>query len=291
MTKRTSQTLIDRQATEWVVRLCDAHSGADREAFKAWLAQDSAHQLAYDKKLASYRASGVLRTSAFGRDRDLESAFPRYKPSFGRFAVGGVAVMLIVGLVQLVPWREPVGLQAVMLYSEAQARMITLADGSKINLAPASAVHVELQEARRIARLRRGSLSLEVAKEERPFLLVAESASVEVKEGAYEARLINGQGSIKQRAAVTGELTSAREDSSGRKATVEFDAEPLSSAVAQVNARGIGPKIEIDADVAERRVTGVFHLSDSMAVARALARTFDLELLPTDIGTLRLSEK
>ena len=281
------------QARAWLNRLQDAHSAADREDFAKWLAENPAHQRAYDAVSASYAEAGVLRTSAFGQDRNLERAFSRRRISFGgALAAAAAAAFLVLlafefshGFVGL----RPMPLESVMLSSGAEGRTITLADGSGIELAPSSEVKIELGRTKRLALVRRGHIHISIARESRPFLIVAGTSTSEASEGSFEAAMDHGQGTItpSARGPDAGRRSAAQNTIGGKG--LEFSGEPLGQAIARINAAGAGPLIEIDPRLANLRVTGVFQQGSSDEIARSLAVAFDLELTATRTGTLKLA--
>lgn len=281
------------QARDWLIRLQDAHSAADREAFAKWLAKDPAHQRAYDAVSASYAEAGVLRTSGIGRARNLEGAFPKRAPSFGRaVAVAAAAAFLVLGAVEFsrgFDWLRPMPLESVMLSSGAEGRTITLADGSGIELAPSSEVKIELGRTRRLALVRRGHIHISIARETRPFRIVAGTSATEANEGNFEAAIDDGQGTIMRSATRTpaGRANAAANQINGK--ALEFSAEPLGQAIARINAAGAGPPIEIDPQLANLRVTGLFQQGTSDEIARSLAIAFHLQLIATPAGTLKLA--
>lgn len=280
------------QARDWLIRLQDAHSAADREAFAKWLAKDPAHQRAYDAVSASYAEAGVLRTSGIGRARNLEGAFPRRR-SLGRaVAAAGAAAFLVLVAFEFshgLAWLRPMPLETVMLSSGAEGRSITLADGSGIELAPSSEVKVELGRTKRLALVRRGHIQISIARESRPFRIVAGASSTEANEGNFEATINDGQGRIMGSAGrVDAPRANAAEKQINGKA-LEFSGEPLGQAIARINAAGAGPPIEIDPQLADLRVTGLFQQGTSGEIARSLAIAFHLHLTATPAGTLKLA--
>ena len=283
-----------KQARAWVKRLEDAHSSDDREAFEQWLAEDPAHAEAYQSVSAAYADAGVLRTSEIGRRRDLEAAFSR--PRFGvrtAVAVAAAAAVLLFGGYELRRGLRPMHLESVMLSSGAQARNVTLADGSGLEMAPASEVRIELGPSGRLAEVRRGQVRFTIKSESRPFRIVAGSSSAEANTGSFEARVVEGKGTVttgeKAGPGGTGAQPETAASERPSREAMEFSAEPLEKAVARINAVRAGPPIEIDPRLSNLRVTGVFQQGSSEEIARSLAAAFGLELTTTPAGTLRLA--
>lgn len=292
------------QARAWLNRMKDAHSAADRQAFETWLAEDPAHKRAYDAVSASYAEAGILRMSKIGRERDLEAAFGRKRFGLGGALVAASAAALVIligyelksGFLGL----RPVPLESVMLSSGPQARSVRLADGSGIELAPSSEVRIELGRTKRLALLRRGHIRVKIARDSRPFRIIAGQASIDAGAGTFDASLDGSRGTIVPnrasevrhfavRAAGDGPNVRAAPGAIQSRAGLEFSAEPLGEAVARINAAGAGPRIEIDPRLSELRVTGVFQQGSSEEIARSLGLAFGLEVTATPSGGLRLA--
>lgn len=276
---------VGEAARAWVLRLEDGHSAADRARFERWLAEDSSHQLAYDRSLASFRAAGVLRTSAIGRGRNLEAAFAPRRSIVRRAALAAMALLLIIGGLHF--GRSP-GLlgpapaEAFVLTSGISARHFTLHDGTRLILEPHSQVEIRLGAEVRRADLRKGRMRMVVADDRRPFQVVADGVSKSFRTGAIDATLDGGRGQVS--ASASGERTS--EPASG----VEFDAEPLGQAVARINALGSGPRIRVAPGISTLPVTGVYRPDDHAAFAKSLAIAFHLHLTTASDGSLILSQ-
>jgi len=296
-----SQQSVRNEARAWIVRLKDAHSSEDRKAFEEWLAADPAHREAYQKVAASYDASGILRTSAIGRGRDLDTAFSRPKSSFVRgLAIASLAALAVVGSYQILRSSGgfgPVALETVMLSSGPDGRTVTLSDGSEMAMAPLTQVQVELGKEERIARLRKGRIRLVVSAGTRPFRIVAGRSVAQANAGSFDASLEGDEGRVVRlpdhAAAGTpgyGKSGSAQAQSASSP-MLELKAERLGEAVRQVNALRLGDPLELDPSLADRRVSGLFQQGSSNDIAQALAAAFDLQVGRTATGSLRLTPR
>ena len=290
------------EAAAWVVRLDGSASQEDRRLFEQWLAQDSAHQAAYDQAVSTYRQSALLRHSSVTRDRDLETHFPsRPGPLAGRALAASLGALLLLGGYQLatggLPFMQP-PLQAVMLTSGTVAEDIKLDDGTAVRLEPASAIRIDLTRTQRRAQLRRGRARLAVVDDRRPFLLEAGSARSEVREGEFELSVAAGQGEIRKlkpgQSVSAGKgpaIAAAQSVVPARDDLLEFKATPLSEVALRANQTGAQPVLDIDPRLRALRVTGVFKAGDTIALARSLALVFDLELAGSGTGALRLQPR
>lgn len=282
-----------------MVRLQDAHTAADRQAFERWIAQAPDHKRAYDRLVSSYEASALLATSKVGRRRDLEAAFAR-PPMALRVGLAGAAVaaLLLIGLIIAYPFpqRPRMALEAVMLSSGDVARDVRLADGSAVRMAAQSQVEIDFGQTQRFARVRKGRVRLTVVDDSRPFRIIAGSSVVETKRGVFDAAVVGGQGSVAPVSRASFAQGQMRADSSLSGSTsasfaqrLEFNAEPLKFAIDRINGVHAGPRLEIDPRLADLRVTGVFQQGGSEAMARSLAVAFDLKLVETSPGVLLLT--
>lgn len=290
------------EARAWVRRLKDAHTAADREEFDRWLAEDPAHQSVYDQVSASWDASGVLRASEIGRRRDLDAVFPKPKRNFGRIAaIASIAGLLLIGGYELRhewPGFRPVVLESVMLTSGPDPRRVTLSDGSNVSMAPASEVRIEFRRTERLADVRKGRVRLTVARERRPFRIVAGASSTEASTGVFDAAIVGGQGTVTA-APPPGNNSGMEGNRSGAvssnppaiRQTVEFRAEPLGQAIERINQVDAGRRIELDPGLSELRVTGVFQRGSSETIARSMALAFGLKVSTTASGALLLTRE
>lgn len=303
MILRKSQERIGDEAAAWVTRLKDAHTPEDRQAFEVWLAEDSRHRAAYEHAVASYDVSSVLRTSRIGRERDLSREFPQHLTVGRGLVAAALAALIVVGgypLARELGLFQPVALESVMLSTGAQARSVTLADGSRVSMSPSSEVRIELNRRRRFAEVRKGRVRLAVTSDVRPFRIIAGTSDAEASSGTFDAAILDGRGVVTRiDAGVVGAATDAHAVGlqggnaalpPGR-ATLDFDAEPLGRAIDRINEARSGPRLELDPRLASRRVTGVFQEGDRRSTAQALAIAFGLRLQIMPTGTLLLTNQ
>jgi transmembrane sensor len=184
-----------------------------------------------------------------------------------------------------------------MLSSGADGRDVTLSDGSKLRMAPASEVRIEFRRTERLAEVRKGRVRLTVARESRPFRIIAGASSTEMSAGSFEATVVDGHGAVTPvsdagNAILSGERTAAAtSDPPAAQQKIEFNSEPLGQAIQRINQAGAGRPIELDPALSDLRVTGLFQRGDSEAIARSLAVAFGLKLTSTPSGALLLSRE
>lgn len=299
-----SRERLRSAAAAWVIRLDDGASHEDRRAFDQWLAEDPAHQAAYDQALSTYRQSALIRHSSVAHDRNLEMHFPSRPVSPAKHALAAsLGALLLLAGYQLttggLPFMGP-PLQAVMLTSGSAAEDVKLDDGTEVRLEPASAIRIDLTRTQRRAQLRRGRARLAVVRESRPFLLEAGTARTEVREGEFELSGAAGAGEIRELRAKqsvssdNGSVFAAAPVQPVVRApgeVLQFKATPLAEVAKQANQAAARPVLDIDPRVHGLRVTGVFKSGDTVALARSLALVFDLELVSDRPGTLRLQPR
>ena len=301
-----SQEAVRQEAAAWVARLRDAHSDADRKRFDEWIAKDSDHQRAYDQAAAAYAASAALSASDVGRRRDLDAAFRSRRVAYGGGLVtAALAGILIAGAYELrggfSPF-QPMAIESVMLSTDSLAKEVRLADGSTVSMGPQSEVRIDLNRTGRTAQVRRGKVRLAIAREKRPFIIVAGETRVQANEGVFAAEAAGTSGTVtpidveagQRRWSQAGERDGAQSQNpsaTSASTALEFDAEPLGQAIDRINRVQAGPRLELDQDLANLRVTGLFEYPDSAAIGRSLAIAFDLHLMETPTGALRLTRK
>ncbi|HVK80238.1 MAG TPA: FecR domain-containing protein [Verrucomicrobiae bacterium] len=164
---------IQAEANAWLVRMRDESVDAtDRVAFEAWLAADPQHHEAYT------RASGAVdRVALMGTDlRALLDEAPTRAPqrSIATIAMAMAAAFLIAVLVGVQLTSPPAYATAI-----GEQRIVTLDDGSQIELNTNSRVVVRYSADSREIELERGEALFSVTHDpSRPFVVVAGDADV-----------------------------------------------------------------------------------------------------------------
>ncbi|MEG1041311.1 MAG: FecR domain-containing protein [Pseudomonas sp.] len=175
MNKSPSARVL-QEAAEWLVRLDGEVDAAERNAFRDWLDADPEHLEAIERLQGSLAALRDLpREPARVALESLARRRARRQPLK---ALALAALMLLpVGLaLQQFP---PSYLLADIRTSTGQWSTQQLPDGSRISLDGSSAVDLQFDGQRRIVRLVRGEIRVDVAKDaSRPFLVLTEHGSV-----------------------------------------------------------------------------------------------------------------
>lgn len=308
-----SQTRLDpvsEQAIDWMVRLrADAPDAALQKRFNAWLLQDPAHALAWER--LQERLGGAFQTV-----RNLDRRVPGQagearqlllKPAGSRREV--LRAFAGLGLLGGGLWlaaRSPLGdsLLADLHTGRGQRQDITLADGSRLSLNADSAVDLQFDARQRLVILRHGELVIQVAADPlRPLrvrsaqgevqalgtrFLVSQEADatrVVVLEHSVRATLFDGT----QRDLAQGQaamLYARRIDSLGNDQRHRADwldgrlnvlNDPLEQVVDALRPyhRGF---VRVAPEIRELRVQGVFPLNDPERALAALAETLPIRV-------------
>lgn len=186
---------IERTAAAWLARRDGGQwSPVDQAAFDTWLAEDTAHRVAYLRLQAAWREAGRLKTLGAGADfgRVPERGAWRRSPYFHpplrerrrarsrarRITWAGAAAtaMLVLALACGFWWWQSLGeLQRDAWHTALGGQLVVhLADGSTATLGSDSALRAALTRHERDLDLVRGEAFFEVAKDHsRPFVVHA----------------------------------------------------------------------------------------------------------------------
>ncbi|MCC4586497.1 FecR domain-containing protein [Xanthomonas sp. NCPPB 1067] len=224
---------IEQVAAQWLARReSSPWDATDQMQLDAWLAQSTAHRVAFLRLDAAWREAGRLKAIAAG----LPKGGP---PPRGRFAGNAVAGAADGTLARTEPWSRParprrrwkaplavalVGGMAIagalfldrappappragLAYQSMPGtlRSLTLADGSRSTLGSDTRISVDLGGRERQIALQRGEAFFEVAKDRsRPFVVqvgtrrvVAVGTQFSVRRDADELRVIVTEGTVR----------------------------------------------------------------------------------------------
>ncbi len=286
------------QAVRWLLALEDAPDDPDLDArFRAWLAADPANAAAWRDTLDVYCM--MARTPPIHGDR-----WPRPAPrrAVRHLAATGVALALAACLAVAVLPRAMIHMEADHVTATAQDQDLTLADGSRVNLAPDSAVAVDFTAGERRVRLIKGQAFFTITPDAaRPFRVAAGRITTTVLGTAFDVRLGDTGAAVSvHHGRVSVEDTAAHPPVSERLGAGDWGrvgwagdfargAAPPSEAGAWRDGRIVardrrlddvvddlrryfpGVIIVADSDLGAKRISGVYNLTDPAAALAAMA--------------------
>lgn len=275
-----------RQILDWRRRLDAAPGDAALRARHArWLAENPAHAEAQARLEKVWLLTGSLPAGTV-------VPFRRRLPP--RLAAAVLAVAACLTLV-LMPRLWP-GLGADHHTATGEIRHLALADGSIIHLDGASAVDVALSEGARAVTLRQGQAFFEVTRDPgRPFTVTAGAVRVTVIGTAFDVRRGDDGVSVSVRSGAVrvtaggtevllapgdrlavgsnGGWKRDRVDpalvASWRDGRLVAEGATIAEVVEELRRHHSGMIVLNDGDLAQRRVFGIYDLSDPLAALRA----------------------
>ncbi len=296
-----------RAAIEWWTRLdCRAPTPQEREAFVLWLTCDPSNREAFEKVCRIWGDLEGLRPFI----DEFEVAPPRRTPH-ARVAAGlvGLAFALLSYVFFDDAW---IMLRAQASTGVAETRMVPLADGSRIELGPRSAISLDFDEGKRNVTLLKGQAWFEVAPDAgRPFSVLVARGSVtalgtsfdisttgertEVTVAQHRVRVMAGGPAIivdegeqsafgPGAAAVDPYRVQVDHVTAWRRGKLIFDDRPLTEVVSVLGHYLRGYILILDPSIRERRVSGVFDAAEPMAAISAIEKALGLRAL--DLGYL-----
>ena len=298
-TRRRREASVD-----WLLRNQDAARGqAAEEDFRCWLSRDPRNPAAYRE---AQRLMGDARTAIL-TDPALASYQPRpAQPGLRNAIVGACVVAMALGGGYLLDL--PMRLRADAFASSGEMPIVTLPDGSRMQLNASSAAEFDFTSTQRVVHLLRGEAFFEVAADPaRPFVVTAANGRTTALGTAFNVRLSDAEtgvtvgehavevatdgagddvrvehghevayladGTIGAVGAVDLDLALA-----WRRGLLVVDNATLQSVVAEI-ARHYPGRIVIAGDaLARRRVSGTFSISDPDAAFDTLERTLGIEV-------------
>ncbi len=197
---------VEEEAAQWLVRLSEAPDDAGlRAQLDLWRSASPLHEEIWVRTNRAYGLVGMAadarRRAQTGRDAGvrpgedeprLQKPAPptRERPtrkSLARLSGIAAAVVLIVGIVAFRLPDTVVRMQADYATATAERRIVALDDGSRVHLAPLSAIDVSLTGGSRRIRLIEGQAYFDVVPESsRPFEVRAGEVVVTVLGTAFE---------------------------------------------------------------------------------------------------------
>lgn len=206
---------VEDEAAAWLVRLAEKPDDVElRARFEAWLAESDLNAEIWARTSRAYDLVGSVpsrhkhRWESHAANREAKLALPvarrsaRAAPSAAgrprrrpdrlttrRLAVGIAAASLAACLIVTAMPDMLLRLEADIVTGTAELRSTVLEDGTRVHLAPESAIDVAFAHDQRRVHLVKGDAFLEVAPDaSRPFVVVAGDAVASVLGTAFEAR-------------------------------------------------------------------------------------------------------
>lgn len=289
MMANTSQEQALRVAADWWVRLRDpAATERTTEQWLAWTDEDAEHLVAFER--VTELASRLQLLGEVSRER-LLAEFAPMTPAPRRWWVSAAAAAaLVLAVGGYVGWNAMHGAASSQAYASAIAaqRSITLEDGTRVTLGGATQLSTRFSHRRRMVELTEGEAYFEVVHDAgRPFEVRAGDVTIEDigtafnvrRTGKYvtvamaegRVRVADASGSAHNsveavagqsvvydpsRAAMSLISSDPASAAAWRQARLEFDNEPLSVVVANINRYRAQPLQIADADLKALTFTG-----------------------------------
>lgn len=299
-----NQDDIDEAAAQWAVRMAAGSlDQASRRALLRWLDASPAHQKALGEARKAWSAMGRIDAAALG------VTLPPPRPArrtLLRLAALAASVLLAVGLGLGVRCGDPLAaLRADHYTAIGEMRGVTLPDGSKVRLAPASAIALRYDGNQRRVELLSGQADFTIAPmnaaEPRPFVVGAadgaaralgtrfmvtrlpDGVEVDVAEHTVEVSQIAEDGTVSRRVLKPGDSIRYGEGGLGavtpvryaqaaawQDGTLVFDRASLAEVAATLNRYRTSRIVIRDEALAERTVSGVFNAAEPDAALNAV---------------------
>lgn len=304
-------TEIKREATDWWVRLDGGELDQQQhQLFQDWLSKNPAHARAFADVSQLWGELDAIKSLL------AIPVTPKQKLAINKtpwiqtlFRPGIVQWSTALAICCMLFWLSPFGLlfRADFHTSIGEMRTLQLSDGSTVMLNSDSALAVSMApNARQISLLKGEALFLVSPDKSRPFSVHAgdgsvtalgtafnirlrdgstevtvteHSVAVNLDKGFQTTRLEEGQSlSYDQRHGISAAQTA---DTSAitawQRGKLVFQDKPLGEVIAELNRYHRGHLMISDNRIAERRVNGVFHINDPLAVISALQNALQIK--------------
>jgi transmembrane sensor len=298
---------IRAEAAAWVAKIhSSGRTGATEAALKTWIASSAARARAFEMATAAWEAGGAVPSSSVPRidpSHRRAGRTARWRPALAAAAIACVALAAALYL------QAP-----TFATGTGEQRLVTLADGSRITLNTDSHVTVRFTDAARRVQLEAGEAFFDVAKNpHRPFIVTAGNESVVavgtsfmVRRDVHEVAVTLVEGKVRvmpigtpdtaaatpatqvlipgQRLRVTGSTPTLDRPNieavtAWRRGEVVLDHTRLADAVTEMNRYSPVKVVVSSPDSAGIEVSGIFRAGDSARFARAVADTYQLDVI------------
>ncbi|UTV39692.1 FecR family protein (plasmid) [Ensifer adhaerens] len=296
------------QAVDWLVRLTgDPDDEALQLAFERWRAEDPAHAEIFARaQRAIGDASLLIRREPEFAQRAVKRTGTRRKTATALAAIVSVGAGIFVAL------DGALWMQADVIAGKGERPILTLEDGSTLQLNAQSAVAYQFTSAERRIVLLRGEAFVQVAADsQRPSVVKAGGGTTTALGTAFDVNLTDDGTSVTvlehavsvatdaamppRRVAVNEQVSYDHDGRLGfvtpvdpfvaaawRQGRLVFEERTIASVVEEIGRYVPGKILIADASVGARRVSGSFDLSDPVGALQGLAEAFDVKV--TRIG-------
>ncbi|MGH8475050.1 MAG: FecR family protein [Methylococcales bacterium] len=294
---------ITEQAFAWFVKLgCADIPDSERAEFERWIDRDERHRRAYEQAQQIWRDPRIV--AALRKTRPERSAVR--KPgvfALGRRAIFALLVVCLVGVLfdPVLRW------QADYRTGTGERQSVSLADGSRLILAPDSAVALSLTQTRQV-RLLKGEVYCEVQSDpNRPFVVKGRHSqtqvlgtrfSVDTGDAADTLTVVEGRVEFSssgyghshrivhadEQASTDGNRMSATTAIAARQVlawtqgTLALEQTPLAEAIERIRPYHPGLLWLRDESLRDFPVSGRFDLNDSRRILDTLAETLPIRV-------------
>ncbi len=293
------------EATDWFIRLRDpSRTPADERAFQAWIARSQSHGDAWRKICRTWNVMGEMALLADDRQKPTAPVPASSQPR--RAAWKGAAVMAMAACLLLLAIFPTVlvGSGADFRTQTGELKTVTLEDGSSVELGASSAIDTDFSNGKREVRLLAGEAFFNVRPDPaRPFLVSAEGIEITVVGTVFDVRL-RGQstdvdllhGAVRLAIAGDGQsyllapgesVSVGRDDrtvtrsrmapedmAAWRTGRLFVENVTIASVVDEIRRYHPSWITLASSDLASRRVTGLYDLSDPDRALEALVTPF-----------------
>ncbi|WP_395397933.1 FecR family protein [Novosphingobium sp. BL-8A] len=311
---------LDREALDWLIRLDDQPGDAAvHAAFDAWLDSSPAHRSSWDAALDLACAVETAFPSVMVQDNaPAGEAFassdvvilPLRKDRrrlrarrWGLVGGLGLAACLCLALAPNMALR----LRAQEMTGAGEVRSLALDDGTRVTLAPDSALSFDIGDKARSAHLLRGRAYFDVAHDEaRPFRVTADDTVVTVLGTAFEVDGLSGDASVAVRRGIVavdyaghgprtvlqrGETVSLAADGRAERGAMRAERvadwvegrmfvkdQPVGKVLDALRPWYGGYMVVRGPGLTSRRVTGIYDLRDPDAALSALGKAHPIHI-------------
>jgi transmembrane sensor len=307
VTPGTARAQAFREATDWLILLQEEPDDRDlRHRFDDWRSASpvNAEAWAATQRTAHVAAAMTPAHAAEWEPALLQRRSARRAPRWSRRGIGVAVASMALAACIAVAAVPSLLLQLRSDYTTgtAQQRMLDLPDGSRVTLAPSSAIAVAFTPGERRLRLLEGQAFFEVARDPaRPFRVEAGAVEASVLGTSFDVRwdrpdvTVSVQEGIVQidvadpetraerleagqsvRVAPRGKLERSENPpgvtAAWRKGQLLSHDRPLREAIDQLRRYYRGTIVITDGALAERTVTGVYNLDDPEQALRGIVQ-------------------